>query len=126
MNIPVKVFTNKIKDEYGMEFNGCLIAIRGISASSQITLRSENCTANYTIKHDVEPVVYQANYWGNATLKQQGFKSRPLKVADGDEFTDLIEVDMNNPEVERILASNADVVTKHLLIAEADIKAKYK
>lgn len=123
--MPVKLFASKVVDEYGGEYPEAIVAIRTFSETSQTTGSSNNCADSYAIEQDLEAVSYQANYWYSEKTKLEGKRSRPLIVDEGEEFTSVLTVDLDNPSVLAVLNGHYDPVDKVLRMIEIDFKAKY-
>lgn len=125
MNMQVKTLTCTIVDEYGGRYDGAFVAIRGASSSSQTTLRSEDCEADYVVDNNVEAISYHANYWYNMQTRADGKRSRPLKIEEGDGFTDVLLVDLNHPEILSILSGNLTATERDLACAESDLMRRF-
>jgi len=122
----VKTFFSKITDEYGGEYPQAFVAVRAFSETSQNTGYSENCEEDYKVETDLEAITYKVNYWYSEKTKADGKRSRPLINEGVGGFTDVFEVDLENPETVQILASAMAPVDKILHIIKSDVVRRFK
>lgn len=122
----VKTFTATVTDEFGGTFPNALVAVyafaeyskrTGIAKSIDSVLPASN---EYEIKSVFDKITYKANYWYGEDKKQAGYKSRPLLIEDGDNMTQLIEVNLESPAVTSVLESDMPHDAKILAAIEAD------
>ena len=126
MSIPVKTFSTKITDEYGGVFAMAFVAVRQFVKNSLDSGLSESCDGNYSITNAVEAITYKANYWYSDETKAAGKRSRPLKNEVDGGFSDVFEVDIDDPEVIQILASDQDHYEKILNAIKVDVIRRYR
>ena len=125
MTTPVKTFTAHITDEYGGEYPQAVVAIRAFSETSQNTGYSENCEEAYKVETEIDAITYKVNYWYSAQTKAQGRRSRPL-ISDVDgAFSDVLEVDLDQPDVMSILGGSLHPVDKVLQAIKIDLLRRF-
>ena len=124
MTVEVKTFNCPIIDQFG-RIDGAFVAVYGVSASAQRTDRAVTTTYGYQLKHNVEAISYNVNYWYNQQARAEGYPSRQLKVDEGSGITDLLLVDLNHPDIINILNSNLEPLDCDLACAESDLIRRF-
>ncbi len=125
MTLPVKTFFTKVTDEYGGEYPNAFVAVRAFSESSQTTGTSKDCEENYSVESELEAITYKVNYWYTEQTKADGKRSRPLVHEESGVFSDVFKVDLEDPQVAQILASNMDHTEKVLRAIKSDVTRKF-
>ena len=102
-----------ITDEYGMTFQNAVAVI------------GNEDTGEYDLLEDVKAIAYEVNYYYDSTMKEKGFRGRPLAVDNGiGGFTRVLEVNLNISSVDNILSSPLAHDEKILQAAQADLEAR--
>jgi hypothetical protein len=126
MSRPVKLFNARVPDGYGRTFDEAVVAVRAFSETSQNTANSVNCISAYHVEQEVEAITYKVNFWYSPETKTEGFRSRPLLVDIAGVFTDVLEVNLDDPGVTQILSGAGDQVDNILNAIEYDFRSKFK
>ena len=112
-----------ITDEYGMTFQSAVAVIFNASETTQRTLTGNEDTGEYDLLEDVKAIAYEVNYYYDSTMKEKGFRGRPLAVDNGiGGFTRVLEVNLNISSVECCLGKSsitADESYTNLLLVSA-------
>lgn len=125
MELTLLEVKTKVVDEFGGEYPEALTVAHAFSESSQTTGYCEQGQNKYTIEANVEAITYKVNYWYNEQTKASGKRTRQLCQEVDGKFTAVFNVDLENPEVERILASEMEHHEKILAAVKADITRKF-
>lgn len=114
-----------ITDEYGMTFQNAVAVIFNASETTQRTLTGNEDTGEYDLLEDVKAIAYEVNYYYDSTMKEKGFRGRPLAVDNGiGGFTRVLEVNLNISSVDNILSSPLAHDEKILQAAQADLETR--
>lgn len=100
-------FECKIVDEYGGVYPNAVVAILDGHEYLNRGLHADAPGSAYSFKTSTDGASYEVMYW----YKRENigkFKARPLRVADGDGFTDVIAVDMEHAEAVEIMSRVTD------------------
>ena len=113
-------FQCKIVDEYGGVYPDAIATIldgheflnRGFSADAP--------GSQYVFKTETDGAAYRVMYWYNKESVGK-YKSRPLLVAEGNGFTDVIKADMAHAEAKEIVAKPMSQDEKTLQLVKYDL-----
>jgi hypothetical protein len=115
-----ETFQCKIIDEYGGEYPEAIVAILDGHEYLNRSFNADAPGSEFVFKTRTDGVSYMVMY----CYKRENvgkFKWRPLRIADGDGFTNVIKVDMEHPEAVELLERpnirgiNQDDSTLHLI-----------
>ena len=132
MEVTIAPVTARITDEYGMVIPAAQVFITDIEASDKIRLQSNLEKTKLIPSREVGDLMYQADYYVDANKKAQGYPTRQLKVneMEGGKVVaqvDRLVVDMDNPEVVRILeAPGGEVNAKLNQAVQADLRYRFR
>tara|TARA_R110002096_G_scaffold34869_1_gene99339 strand:- start:334 stop:714 length:381 start_codon:yes stop_codon:yes gene_type:complete len=124
MTEPVRRFFAKIKDEYGGEYPGAFVAVRKWGENLFRSGESADLQVNYVVESDLEAITYKVSYWYTEETLSLGKRSRPLLNEVDGSFTDIHNVNMDNPKVIEALNSDPGSIAATLLAIEIDVKQK--
>ena len=126
MSTPARVFEAPITDEYGGRFTLAVVGILEVGGNAFTGLKSVNCEGNYTVTNEVEAITYKVQYYYSEQTKAEGHRSRPLKNEIDGAFSDVFNVDVDDPEVLAILGSDQGHEEKLLNAVKVDVIRRYR
>ena len=95
----------KIIDEYGMVFPDAVAVILDGHIYNNTGFHAEDIGSEFVFSDTVDGITYEVMYFYGEEYVGK-YKSRPLKIKDGDGFTTAIPVDMTHPESEQVQDSD--------------------
>ena len=98
-----ETFECKIVDEYGHVFDDAIATILDGHEFLNRGFSAEAPGSAFVFKTETDGVAYRVMYWYNKESVGK-FKARPLLIADGGGFTDIIKADMIHAEAKEIMA----------------------
>jgi hypothetical protein len=113
-------FECKIIDEYGGVYPNAVVVILNGHEYLNRGVRADAPGAAYSFKTKTDGAAYEVMYW----YKRENvgkFKSRPLRVVDGDGFTDAIPVDMAHAEAIEIMGRVGDHEDNLIRLFKSDL-----
>ena len=128
MSIPVIKFATPIVDEHGGRFNEALVYAMQLRCNSftDLDAEAENGEGNYTVTNEVEAITYRVQYYYSEQTLADGFRSRTLKEEVDGAYTNVFNVDVDDPEVLAILGSDQSHEEKLLNAVKVDIIRRYR
>jgi len=117
-------FECKIVNEYGGFFPNAVVSILDGHEFLNRGLHADAPGSAYSFKTQTDGASYEVMYW----YKRENigkFKSCPLRIADGDGFTDVITVDMEHPEAIEIMGRTTDRDDNLIRLFKSDLIRKF-
>ena len=118
-------FQCKIIDEYGGVYPDAFVAILDGHEYLNRSFSAEAPGSNYVFKTRTDGAAYMVMYWYSKELVGK-FKSRPLRVAEGDGFTNIIKADMDHGEAIEIMERPMSQDERLLHLIKSDLQRKFK
>ena len=120
-----ETFECKIIDEYGMAFPKAIAVILDGHIFQDTGFHAEDIGSEFVFSDSVGGITYEVMYYYGAEYVGK-FKSRPLKIKDGEGFTTAIPVDMEHPESVRVQASDISRNEKIINLTRLDLLRRFK
>jgi len=120
-----ETFQCKIVDEYGGVYPNAIVAILDGHEYMNRSFTAEDAGSTYKFTTTTDGVSYMVMYWYEKDNVGK-FKSRPLRIADGDGFTNVIGVDMDHPIAAEILAGNLQPDDKLIQLVKSDLSRRFR
>ena len=113
-------FECKIVDEYGGVYPNAVVAILDGHEYLNRGLHADAPGSAYSFETSTDGASYEVMYW----YKRENigkFKARPLRIADGDSFTDAITVDIEHPAAKEIMSRVGDHEDNLIKLFKSDL-----
>ncbi len=121
----VETFECKIIDEYGGVYPNAIVAILDGHEYRNRGFSADGPGSSYSFTDEIDSVSYMVMYWyekGNIGK----FKSRPLRIAEGEGFTNVIGVDMEHPIAKEILKGTMPEDNKLIQLVKSDLSRRFR
>jgi len=117
-------FECKVVNEYGGVFPDAVVSILDGHEYSNRGIHADAPGSTYSFKTQTDGATYEVMYW----YKRENigiFKACPLRIAEGEGFTDILTVDMTHPEAIEIMARTADRDENLIRLFKSDLRRKF-
>tara|TARA_R110002051_G_C8504477_1_gene465336 strand:+ start:159 stop:533 length:375 start_codon:yes stop_codon:yes gene_type:complete len=119
-----ETFECQIVDEYGGVYPNAYVAILDGHEYLNRGFSAEAPGSEYVFDTTIDGASYMVMYW--YTKENVGkFKSRPLRIADGAGFTNVVEVDMDHAEALEIMARPLHQDDRLLKLIKSDLIRRF-
>lgn len=115
-----ETFECKIVDEYGGVYPNAVVVILDGHEYLNRGLHADAPGSPFSFKTNTEGASYEVMYWYKRENMGK-FKSRPLRILDGDGFTDAIAVDMEHAEAVEIMSRTGDHEDNLIRLFKSDL-----
>lgn len=114
----------KLKDEYGAIFPNAMLLILKADLSEGWGIKAEAEGDEYKETNQVGGGTYTAWYYCTPQAKAQGAPIKPLRTFEDGEFSSIIMVNGDQPEIKQLFSSSAANKDKVVSIIKKDLEIK--
>ena len=110
----------KIIDEYGVTFPTAMLVILEVELNDSWSIKAHGVDEN-----SIGGGTYKAMYYCNPQARAQGVPLKPLRTYEDGAFSNVLIIDVDAPEIQRLLSDATAKRDKATAIVRKDLELRF-
>ena len=115
----------KIIDEYGVTFPTAMLVILEVELNDSWSLKAHGVDEEYKEENSIGGGTYKAMYYCNPQARSQGVPLKPLRTYEDGAFSNVLIIDVDAPEIQRLLSDATAKRDKATAIVRKDLELRF-